>query len=537
MLIEGPGQGGWTATLDNCPPAFCTPLTPDRPNLGVQARNAARMLGFPYLTPWQDHFLHLATEYEEGNPQDGIVPWWRYLTLSVPRQCGKSECVLCCLLLLRWLGFYRSDESPKMAYTSYSIEACTDMFDTKLGRRLRECAWGRQNDVYFNHAPANFHMRLGKANRALRGGRIRILSNSGKSGRGGTEDMCVIDEAREFGDDSTREQTLDPLMNTRAAPQLIIASTMGREEAGYFHRKVSAGRETAVLQGRGEWPVMRLAYCEWGVGDVRPDSYDPGDPGVWRRAHPMLGHCHWDEARMGEKYDMARSEDDVGRFQLEYLNQAVVPDDAPAVPWAMVEAVETPVVGWDDLGGNVVLAVFSEPGSYYLSAAAAGGGCLRVVRPVEEAGEVRRVPVYAAEDWLTGYLSEHPQVRHLVFLEGNDLENLLAKFKVAGRGLRRWPVKFSEYKGGCQTLKKALVMETVRVERSQFLRMAVQASEVQDGYDQSSWYWRRKPKAQAYADELRAAVLAWMVADRLANKARPGIYVPKSQRGIVGGDE
>ena len=73
-------------------PAFATPLTPGRPNLLAEAKGVAAMLGFT-LAPWQEYFLALATEYEEGNPVDGIVPYWRYVTLTVPRQCGKSECV------------------------------------------------------------------------------------------------------------------------------------------------------------------------------------------------------------------------------------------------------------------------------------------------------------------------------------------------------------------------------------------------------------------------------------------------------------
>ena len=502
-------------------PAFATPLTLGRPNLLKQARMVAGWLGFKRLAPWQEYFLALATEYEEGNPQDGIVPYWRYLTLTVPRQCGKSECVCTILFVLRWLRFYMSDEDPKMVYTAHSIEACTDQWDTKIGKRMRECEWGRDKKVYFNHSPSNLHMRLGKTNRSLVGGRIRILSNSGRSGRGGTEDMVVLDEAREFGDDSTREKTLDPLMNMRPSPQFIITSTMGVESSGYFNRKVHAGRDAALSQVAGEWPAMRLAYCEWGVGDVKPDAYDPADRQLWERAHPMLGFGGWSLERMAEKYDMARAEDDVGRFQQEYLNQMVAADDTPAVPWEMLEAVECDSVGWGDLGEKAVLAVFSEPGNFYLSAVVAGADRLRVVRPVEAGGEVRRVPTYMAEEWLDGFLAEQPQVRRVCFLEGNDLEVQLAKYKRTG--VRMVPLKFGDYKEGCRLLKKALVAEKIGVERSRFLRMAVAASEVVMSADQTSWYWARKKTAQAPADELRAAVLAWLLWERLSGKRRPGV--------------
>ena len=513
MLIE---PGGCVPA-----PAFATPLTLGRPNLLKQARAAAKWLGFKSLAPWQEHFLALATEYEEGNPQDGIVPYWRYLTLTVPRQCGKSECVCTILYLLRWMGFYRSDGDPKMVYTAHSIEACTDQWDTKMGKRMRECAWGKAKQVYFNHAPANLHMRLGKTNRQLVGGRIRILSNSGRSGRGGTEDMVVLDEAREFGDDSTREKTLDPLMNMRPSPQFIITSTMGVEESGYFNRKVDAGRDAVRSQMKGEWPAMRLAYCEWGVGDIKPDGYDPADQDLWKQAHPMLGYGGWSMERMAEKYDMARAENDVGRFQQEYLNQMFAADDAPAVPWEMLEAVETDSIGWNELGAKIVLALFSEPGNYYVAAVAAGAGKLRVVRPVVEGGEKRQIPTFEAEEWLDGFLTEQPRVKQVGFLEGNDLEVPLSKYRRSG--VRMVPLKFGDYKEGCRQLKKAMVAEEIQVEHSRYLEMAVAASEVVLSADQTSWYWARKKVAQAPADELRAAVLAWLMWRRIAGRGRAGV--------------
>ena len=420
------------------------------------------------------------------------------------------------------MGFYRSDgDDPKMVYTAHSIEACVDMFDTKAGKRMRESPWGTANDVYFNHNPANLHMRLGKKNLDLSGGRIRILSNSGKSGRGGTEDMVVLDEAREFGDDSSREKTLGPLLNMRPSPQLIITSTMGVESSGYFNRKVSAGRKIAAAQTDGESPSMRLAYFEWGVGDVPPDGYDPADRQLWLRAHPMLGYANWTLERMTEKYDIANSEDDIPRFQQEYLNQLFAASDEPAVPWEILEAVEVPVMRWEDLGDDVVLSVFSEPGNYYLSAVAVGNGKLKVVRPVEEDGEVRRVRTYAAEEWLSGVLDERPNIRRVGYLEGNDLEAVLAKFR--RKGVKMVGFRFPDYKEGCRMLKKAIIGEQVTICRSGFLRIAVAASEVVESADQSSWFWGRKKVAQAPADELRAAVLAWLLYARMIDRPKVGV--------------
>ena len=515
------------STRETTPPAISTPLTPGRPNLGKEAQQVARVLGYERLADWQYDFLCLATEYEEGDPyKGGIVPYYRYVTGSCPRQCGKSECLCSVLYMLRWEGYYRQEEAPKMFYTAHALEAVLDMWDTKAGRRMRESEWGVERDFWVSHDGRSPHARLGERDRNLTGGRIRFLTNSGKSGRGGSEDMGVMDETREFGDESEREKTLDPLMNMRPAPQLFNISTMGVETSGFWNRKVHAGRELARAQCEGNWPRLRAAYIEYGVGDVKPDSYDPSDPALWHRAHPMLGWGHWSVERMAEKYDIARSEDDLERFQQEYLNQMFAAVDEPALPWNMLDAAERDEIKWEDLGENVILAVFAEPGSHWVSAVAVGNARVKVVRPVQEDGQVYRVPVHSIHEWLTRWLPDHPQVRHLAYQEGNELEHIAAQFKNKGQWIRKHSLKFADYKFGCSGLNSAIVAGEAAIERSPYLRIAVAASERTEGYDQASWYWRRKPKAQAGADELRAAVLAWLVWTRVGKMKTGSIVMP-----------
>ena len=513
----------YISTRETCPPYLRTPLTEGRPNLGEYIIGAGKWLGYTKLADWQYDFLCLATEYEEGNPEDGIVPYWRRLTLTIPRQSGKSECVCAIMYLLRWMNLYKQDEPPKMIYTSQNIEAAVDMWDTKAGKRFRESQWGKKKGFYINHAPAKLHARLGgRPNTLMEGGRIRILANSGKSGRGGSEDFVIMDEVREFGDDSSREKTLDPLMNMRPSPQILLVSTMGTQESGYFNRRVHAGREQATAQNNDEWPPVRLAYWEHGVGDVKPDGYAVDDVDMWKRAHPALGCGYWDLERMTEKYDLAVMNEDLQLFQQEYLNQMFYVENNPAIPWEIWEAVEPKgIVGFDKLGNDVILAVFAEPDSYYVSVVAVGNGIMKVIRPVEDKNEILRVPTYTCEGWLKDYIHTHPQIKHIVYQEGNDLEAVLSKFKV--RGVRLHPVNFSQYKDGCRALKKAIVMENIQIVRNKFLHMALQAAETQDSADKSTWYWRKKPDAQAPVDELRASVLAWKVYDNMLSRPKAGI--------------
>ena len=504
------------ATRETSPPAFITPLTPGRPNLGEQAVKAARSLGFEKLADWQYDFLCLLTEYEEGNPADGIVPYWRNVTLTICRQCGKSECICSVAYKLRWLGYYRDDGSPKMIYTAHSMDACYDQWNTKIGKRFRESRWGRRNDLITYRSAMNPHVRIGgKANRNMVGGRVRLLASSGSSGRGGTEDFVVMDEVREFGDDSSREKTLIPLMNMRPSPQILFTSTMGVESSGYFNRKVSAGREVVRQQMAGNWPKHRMAYAEWGVGDVEPDSYDPKDPEVWLRAHPMIGWGEFDMERMAELYDIANAQDDLTVFQQEYLNQMYVTNDEPAMPWEFWDRAEEASIPWERLGGSVVLAVHAEPECPTLSAVAVGGGNLKVVRPLREAGDVVRTAVYDAVAWLARTLGNNPAIKEVVFQEGNDLATMLSRFKFGGVKVRQ--VRFNDYKAGCRRLKNAVMQENIRIEKSPYLRYALQAAEAVMGAD-DSWYWKKKKKAQGRMDELKAAALAWEQYDRMANK-------------------
>ena len=508
--------GSVRASRETSPPAFITPLTPGRPNLGEQACEVARMLGFEELADWQYDFLCLLTEYEDGNPEDGIVPYWRNVTLTICRQCGKSECICSVAYKLRWLGYYKDDGAPKMIYTAHSLDACFDQWTDKIGKRFRESDWGAAKGFHLSRSSHSPHVRIGgRNNQGLVGGRIRLLASSGGSGRGGTEDFVVMDEVREFGDDSSREKTLLPLMNMRPSPQILFTSTMGVESSGYFNRKVSAGREVVRQQMAGDWPKHRMAYAEWGVGDVEPDSYDPKDPGVWLRAHPMIGWGEFGMERMAELYDIANAQEDVSVFQQEYLNQMYVTSDEPAMPWEFWDRAEVAAVSWGEMGERVVLAVHAEPESPSLAAVAVGDGKMKVVRPAKEYGTLMRTDVHEAEDWLDRELAAHRNIREVVFQEGNDLSAVLSRFRFEGVKMRE--VRFSGYKAGCRKLKNAVMQEAVKVEKSWYLRLALQASEAAMSAD-DSWYWKKKRKAQARIDELKAAALAWEQYDRMVNR-------------------
>ena len=189
-------------------PKFATPLNPDRPNLLEEVRNLARLIGLYPLLPWQEHLLALATEYEDGNPEDGIVPFYNQVVFSIPRQTGKTEVICLCAFCLRFIGLYRSDDAPPlMVYAAQTQSDAISVFETKIVPRLTGCEWGRRMGFHWSSSANDPHLRIGgKSNRSGRGrfdeGKLRIIANKSGSGLGMTSDMVILDEARQYGDES-----------------------------------------------------------------------------------------------------------------------------------------------------------------------------------------------------------------------------------------------------------------------------------------------------------------------------------------------
>lgn len=111
------------------------------------------------------------------------------------------------------------------------------------------------------------------------GSRLVLLNNTEASGHGPSVDLGIKDEL--FADiDDRRDQALVPSMATKAAGQVVSASTMGTEDSLPWNELVARGR-AAVEAGlrRG------IAYFEYSL----PDGADINDPEVWWTFMPALG--------------------------------------------------------------------------------------------------------------------------------------------------------------------------------------------------------------------------------------------------------
>ena len=494
-------------------PKYATPLTDGRPNLLAHCQSLAALVGFHPLLPWQEHLLALMTEYEEGNPEDGIVPFYNQVVFSIPRQTGKTEVICTCVTCLRFMGLYKSDGMPPhMVYAAQTASDALSVWETKIAARLIGSEWGKEVGFYWTPQPQDPHLRISEAyarkSSRFKNGKMRIIANKSGSGLGMTSDMVILDEARQYGDES-READLVPQMNTRPSPQLIVASTMGGPNSPYFNRKVDAGRVLAKEQAAGRAKEVRRAYVEYGVGDLGSDDYDCSDPAVWREAHPMLGFCNWTEERMADEYDRCLAEGNLEMFRNNFLNQRLRVDDNPGIPTDLLAAAEVPKYSADDLGEWQVLALSSSPDGRYLSAALCGNNRVRLVRPAydDDIGDLVRTDKHQSLKWLDGYLADKPFVRQVRYAADSEMSAMIEGYRKGGVWVG--PVSIRDYKGFCVGLLAGFATATIGLEASSFFRDAVLAAERYEGAFGRNWVWRKKPDADTLIDELVAVTLAY----------------------------
>lgn len=240
--------------------------------------------------PWQRHVTDVALEVD---PVTGLLVY-RQVVLTVPRQSGKTLCLLC-LMTHRALGF---GGEQRINYTA----------QTRLDARRK---WEDDHVKALQKSPLRtmFQVRKQIGQEAIRwrnGSLHGITSTTDTAGHGDTLDLGVIDEA--FAQDDSRiEQAMRPAMITRPQPQLWVVSTAGTERSAYLKQKVLAGRQRVELGSPGA-----VAYFEWSA----PDEADPADPATWWACMPALGFTVTEDAVRAELDSMEMPD-----FRRAYLNQ------------------------------------------------------------------------------------------------------------------------------------------------------------------------------------------------------------------------
>jgi phage terminase large subunit-like protein len=195
-------------------PRYATARTPERATLGRAAARVAKVLG-QRLMPWQRQVADVALEIGA----DGRLIY-RDVTLTVPRQQGKSFLVLVLMLTRALL-------SPRqgIAYTAQSgLDARKKLIDDWTPM-VRSSVVGSQVTAYL--APGRESLTLAN------GSQVALIASTAKAGHGRVLDLAIMDEAFAYADART-EQALRPAMMTRPDPQLWVVSTAGTPEASPY---------------------------------------------------------------------------------------------------------------------------------------------------------------------------------------------------------------------------------------------------------------------------------------------------------------
>ncbi len=258
--------------------ARLAPPVPRR-SLVADYRKAARLAGFEPMA-WQLFAARVITGLRRGR--------WAYpeAAIIVARQNGKTSLLV-----------------PRIVM---GLLAGERIMHTAQNRELPRETFGIVADVLHAHAaPAVRSIRVANGQEVIRmadGGTYRIVAPTRGGARGPSNDLVIVDEARE----------MDTFDFVAAAGPTLTASRNG--QILYLS---NAGDETSIvlnsLRRRAD-SDPRLAYLEW---SAHPDRH-VGDRAGWREANPAMGHTIRPDYLEGE-YRSAELGGTLGIFETEHL--------------------------------------------------------------------------------------------------------------------------------------------------------------------------------------------------------------------------
>lgn len=252
---------------------------------GFEVIDFAKLIGEPLL-PWQEFAAIHALEL---NP-DGTYRF-RTVLVIVARQNGKSH-------LLRVLTLWRMymDGARRILGVAQDVALARDQWkmcqDAIHACPDLEAEWGSVRNVNGDEM-----FWAGTA-------RYAIKAANGRAGRGGSNEMVLIDELREQHDDKGWAAVSKTTMARRNG-QVWAASNAGSDESTVLN-----DLRDAALAGNDP----SLCLLEWSA----EDGCELSDPKGWAQANPGLGHII-DEAAIRS----AMNTDRPATFRTEVLCQRV----------------------------------------------------------------------------------------------------------------------------------------------------------------------------------------------------------------------
>lgn len=224
---------------------------------GYEVIDFARVIGLPLL-PWQEWAVIHALEL---NP-DGTYRY-RTVLIIVARQNGKSH-------LLRVLTLWRMylDGARRILGVAQDVALARDQWKM-CQESIHECPdleaeWGGVRNVNGDEM-----FWAGTA-------RYAIKAANGRAGRGGSNDMVIIDELREQHDEK--------------AWNAVSKTTMARRN-GQVWAASNAGDDSSVVLNRLRDAALANADPSIGIFEwSAPEGCELTDRQAWAQANPALGH-------------------------------------------------------------------------------------------------------------------------------------------------------------------------------------------------------------------------------------------------------
>ena len=207
----------------------------------------AAMLGTP-LMEWQQYVADVLLEIDPDTGEAGL----RRLTLTVPRQSGKSTLILAkASHRCSATGFFGPGQH--IAYTAQTKLKATEKFGAGLPGRDPAGAASRGPDP-----DGNVKVDIRYPNNSI----FAVEAVTEKAGHGSVLDEAYIDEAFSQTDSRT-ETAFEPAMATRRNHQPARCPRRAGLMSAYLLGKVQAGRALVAKQLASVAARVRSAYFEW----------------------------------------------------------------------------------------------------------------------------------------------------------------------------------------------------------------------------------------------------------------------------------
>jgi hypothetical protein len=418
----------------------------------------AALLGRP-LTPWQTLVASVAGEYD---PDDGNRLVHPLVTVSVPRQCGKTT-----LFMVRG-----SDEALTGGQAWYTA-------DNGMKARKRWSDW-------LVRVPRDWRAVVRRAAgselwETPAGGRFAPFPPTRDAIHGEQVDWAGIDEGWSHSEATGSEllTSIVPAQSTRPLSSTWIASTAGDYASTWWHSLVEAGR------------AGNHAHFEWRA----PSDEAVFDPGTWAEWHPGVGNV-LDPRKIPDLLTQMPNADDAIRSFGNRV-RTVVTSKWPTGAWAA--AVMAPP---DPMPAVVALALDVAPDRDRASIGAAHllpGGAVLVQLLATGPGTA-----WVADE-LRDLLTRLPRQVPVLYDTRAQARHVAGELRHVVRA--RWePVEGAGFVRACTGMYAAVIAGECRVLSSPELDQAAAAAETKPVGD--GWAWSRARSADDIT-ALMACSLAW----------------------------